>query len=135
MKCSLLAKRCSLRVVCVYKSDVSSPFAGHQPTASHSETHNPVAMSVPVALILGAGSNIGSGVARAFAAKGYKIALVARKAEEDKSTANEVHIKGDFANPESLAQVFDKVRSKVGLPHVVVYNGERLQHLLVMYLI
>lgn len=77
----------------------------------------------PVALILGAGSNVGDHVGRAFAAKGYKIALAARSVKEQDSTPDKLLIRGDFADPESITSIFTKVKSQLGVPHVVVYNG------------
>ena len=79
-------------------------------------------MSSPVCLILGAGPNIGQSVARAFAAKGYKTALAARKASDAHNTANEIHIQSDFTDPSSVVDVFTKVKASLGIPSVVVYN-------------
>ena len=77
----------------------------------------------PVALILGAGGNIGHHVGRAFAAKGFKIALAARSIKEEDSTSDQLNIKADFADPESVVKTFAKVKSHFGLPSVVVFNG------------
>ncbi|CRG89982.1 hypothetical protein PISL3812_07022 [Talaromyces islandicus] len=79
--------------------------------------------SSPVVLILGAGSNVGQHAARAFAAKNYKIALVARKLKEEESTPNQLHIPGDLTNPNSVVDAFAKVKEVFGLPSVVVYNA------------
>lgn len=79
----------------------------------------------PVALILGAGTNIGQNVGRAFAAKGYSIALAARSLKEEDSTSTQLHIRGDLSDPNSVPQIFEKVKSQLGLPHVVVYNGTK----------
>lgn len=83
-------------------------------------------MPPPVALILGAGANVGQAVARAFAAEGYKIALVARSPSKDTNSSPEgyVHIRGDLADPSSVAGIFAQVKKELGLPSVVVYNGE-----------
>ena len=78
----------------------------------------------PVILILGAGPNIGQSVARAFAAKGYRVALAARKASEAHDTADQTHIQSDFADPSSVVNAFSKVKESLGIPSVVVYNGE-----------
>ena len=78
----------------------------------------------PVLLVLGAGANIGSGVARAFAAKGYKVAVTSRTSEGDKTREGYPHIKGDLADPDSVANIFSKVREALGEPSVVVYNGQ-----------
>lgn len=80
-------------------------------------------MASLVALVLGAGPNSGSAIASHLAAKGYKLALVSRKADESKSTDSELHVAADFADPSSIAGVFSKVKAKLGLPNVVVYNG------------
>ena len=77
----------------------------------------------PVALILGAGANVGQNVARAFAAKGYKIALAARSLEEEDSTADQLHIRADFSDPASVVDIFAKVKAQLGSPYVVVYDG------------
>ncbi|CAM1502584.1 Fc.00g073600.m01.CDS01 [Cosmosporella sp. VM-42] len=77
----------------------------------------------PVALILGAGANIGQNVGRAFAAKGYKIALAARSLKEEDSTPDQLHIRSDFTDPDSVVSIFAKVKAELGAPYVVVYNA------------
>lgn len=79
--------------------------------------------TTPVALILGAGANVGHNVSRALIAKGYKTALVSRSLKEEDSTDSQLHIRGDFSDPKSIVDIFSKVQSSLGLPHVVVYNG------------
>ena len=79
--------------------------------------------SSPVLLILGAGSNVGQSVAQAFAAKGYKIALVSRSLKEEESTQDQLNISADLSDPDSIIQIFSKVKESLGLPSVVVYNG------------
>lgn len=80
----------------------------------------------PVILILGSGPNIGKHVAKAFAAKGYKVALASRSLKEADSTADQVNISSDFSDPESIIKTFSKVKSLLGLPSVVVYNGKTI---------
>lgn len=80
----------------------------------------------PVLLILGSGSNIGQHVARAFAAKGYKVALASRSLKEEGSTVDQVNISSDLSNPESVIGVFSKVKASLGLPSVVIYNGKNV---------
>ncbi|KFX86929.1 hypothetical protein V490_08715 [Pseudogymnoascus sp. VKM F-3557] len=77
----------------------------------------------PVILILGSGPNIGKHVARAFAAKGYKVALASRSLKEADSTADQLNISSDFTDPESISKAFSKVKSLLGPPSVVVYNA------------
>lgn len=78
----------------------------------------------PIILILGSGPNIGQHVAKAFAAKGYKIVLASRKLKEEDSTADQVHISADLSNPDSVVSLFSKVKASLGFPSVVVYNGK-----------
>ncbi|KAL9058635.1 MAG: hypothetical protein Q9162_001642 [Coniocarpon cinnabarinum] len=82
-----------------------------------------MASTSPILLILGAGSNVGQHVAQAFAAKGYRIALTARKAKEEENTSTRVNISSDLSNPESVVGVFTKVKQLLGTPSVVVYNA------------
>ena len=77
----------------------------------------------PVALILGAGANVGQNVGRAFLAKGYRIALASRSLREEDSSPSQVHIRGDFTDPASVAEIFAKVQSQLEAPSVVIYNG------------
>lgn len=83
-----------------------------------------MANSSSVVLIFGAGSNIGQHVAQAFASKGYKVARVARKLKESENTADQVYISGDLSDPNTLVSVFAKVKALLGVPSVVIYNGE-----------
>lgn len=80
-------------------------------------------MTASVALILGAGSNVGHHVGKAFAAKGYKLALVSRTSKEEESTPDQLNIQSDFSDPDSVVQAFAKVKAQIGLPSVVIYNG------------
>lgn len=88
-----------------------------------------MATSSPILLILGAGANVGQTVAKSFAAKGYKVALAARKLNEADSTQDTVNIQGDFSDPNSVAKVFEKVKAALGVPSVVVYNGKFIERL------
>ena len=78
----------------------------------------------PVILILGSGANIGQHVAQAFAAKGYRVALAARRLKEEDSTKDQVNISSDLSDPDSVIGVFSKVKASLGFPSVVIYNGE-----------
>ena len=80
----------------------------------------------PVILILGSGPNVGQHVARAFAAKGYKVALTSRKSNEAENTQDQINISSDLSDPSSVANVFSKVKASLGLPSVVVYNGKKI---------
>ncbi|KAH6671353.1 hypothetical protein B0J14DRAFT_640318 [Halenospora varia] len=81
-------------------------------------------MSPPkVALILGAGLNVGLSVAKEFGKNGYKVALVARNPSEELSKVADLVIKADFSDPSSLSGVFAEVKSKLGVPKFVAYNA------------
>ncbi|TFB01862.1 hypothetical protein CCMA1212_006301 [Trichoderma ghanense] len=77
----------------------------------------------PVVLILGAGPRVGLPTAKAFASKGYKVAVAARSLNEADSTENQLNIKSDFANPDDVANAFAKVKRELGIPSVVIYNA------------
>ena len=77
----------------------------------------------PVVLILGSGANVGQHVAKAFAAKGYKVALTSRSLKEEDSTADQALVPGDLSDPNAVAGVFSKVKALLGIPSVVIYNG------------
>lgn len=77
----------------------------------------------PVLLFLGAGKKLGTQVPAIFAEAGYKIAVVARTPKEEFEKRGYYQVQADFNNPESIPEVFAKVRENVGIPTVVVYNG------------
>ncbi|KND87547.1 hypothetical protein TOPH_07814 [Tolypocladium ophioglossoides CBS 100239] len=81
-----------------------------------------MASSAPVLLILGGGANVGSGVAQAFAAKGYKVASTSRRPREQGKDGIDLHIRSDLSDPSSVANIFQKVAHALGPPSVVVYN-------------
>ncbi|KZT25031.1 putative short chain type dehydrogenase [Neolentinus lepideus HHB14362 ss-1] len=80
-------------------------------------------MSSPVLLVLGAGPNVGLAVARKFAKQGYKVALAARNPNDEVSKAADLVLKADFSDPSAVVSTFDKVKEKLGIPTVVVYNA------------
>ncbi|KAJ5892949.1 short-chain dehydrogenase [Penicillium tannophilum] len=82
-----------------------------------------MATSSPVLLILGAGSNVGASVAKAFSEKGYKIALASRTVKNEDSDTKDFHVACDLSDPFSVPDVFKKVKETLGIPSVVVYNA------------
>ncbi|PMD12779.1 putative short-chain dehydrogenase [Hyaloscypha hepaticicola] len=74
----------------------------------------------PVILILGAGPNIGQSCARAFAAKGYRVAVASRN---NTATADQLHIQSDFSKHYSVIDAFATIKRELGTPSVVVYNA------------
>ncbi|KAJ9611739.1 hypothetical protein H2200_004923 [Cladophialophora chaetospira] len=76
-----------------------------------------------ILLILGAGPNIGSHVAKAFSSAGYKVAIASRTAPRP-ADGSDLHISVDLEKPDTVPAVFDKVRKEFGRePSVVVYNA------------
>ncbi|KAL6872712.1 hypothetical protein J3F83DRAFT_771957 [Trichoderma novae-zelandiae] len=80
-------------------------------------------MAQRVALILGAGHNVGINVAKAFAVQNYKVAIVSRSQKEEADTKPYLHIQADFSEPSSIESIFAAVISELGHPSVVVYNA------------
>ncbi|TFK47153.1 putative short-chain dehydrogenase [Heliocybe sulcata] len=81
-------------------------------------------MSYPrVLLVLGAGPRVGLKVARKFAGHGYKVALAARNPSEEASKTGDLLIRADFSDPSAVSAIFDKVKTSLGIPSVVVYNA------------
>lgn len=79
--------------------------------------------SAKVVLILGSGPNIGHSVSRAFAAKGYKVALASRSVKQEDNNAEQINFQVDLSNPPTVSELFAKVKETVGVPSVVIYNG------------
>lgn len=83
-------------------------------------------MAQTVALILGYGPTVGASAARAFAAKGYKVAIVSRTKKDSESEKDYLQIQADFSDPSSVEGIFSKVITELGHPSVVLYNGASL---------
>ncbi|KAF8901831.1 hypothetical protein CPB85DRAFT_1227563 [Mucidula mucida] len=80
-------------------------------------------MSSPqrVALIIGAGPNIGDSVAHALLKQDYKVAVGSRTAKRSTDAFYPFTI--DITKPESIKAAFDTVAKELGPPNVVVFNG------------
>jgi NAD(P)-dependent dehydrogenase (short-subunit alcohol dehydrogenase family) len=77
-----------------------------------------------VVLILGAGPRIGEAVASKFASLHYSVAVASRKGTDDLDSNGYLSLRADFSRPETVAPLFDEVRSRLGVaPSVVVYNA------------
>lgn len=84
-------------------------------------------MSSPVVLILGAGPRVGAAVAERFASNGYKVAIASRSGTGKPNARGFLSLKADFSKPETIAPLFDAVKSGFGsAPSVVVYNAAAL---------
>ncbi|EJD54179.1 putative short-chain dehydrogenase [Auricularia subglabra TFB-10046 SS5] len=79
----------------------------------------------PVAFIIGAGPNVGRGVAKHFKSKGYKVAVSARNPSKSLSwAAAEGHhaVSVDVTKPDTIKAAFADVEKALGPPSVVVFN-------------
>jgi NAD(P)-dependent dehydrogenase (short-subunit alcohol dehydrogenase family) len=84
-----------------------------------------------VALITGAGRNIGAAIARAFAAEGAAVALIDIDASAAEGTAEQIQAKGgncrvwtlDVGMAPAVAEVSRQVRAHFGALHILVNNA------------
>jgi len=82
-------------------------------------------MSKPIALIIGAGKNIGASTAKVLQTKGYRVALAARSLKPEDSTSDKLLLQVDLSDPETVSPAFASLRKQWGDPSVVFYNGIR----------
>jgi NADP-dependent 3-hydroxy acid dehydrogenase YdfG len=81
-----------------------------------------------VAVITGASSGIGEATARALAADGYRVALLARRAERIRALAGElgdsaIAIVADVTHRDSIAAAAQRVQDELGGADVLVNNA------------
>ena len=81
-------------------------------------------MSKPIAIIFGAGKNIGAATAKAFSSKGFRVAQAARSLDSSDNNDDSLHLKADLSQSGSVSNVFDSVRKTWGEPSVIIYNGK-----------
>jgi len=83
-----------------------------------------------VAVVVGVGPGLGAALARRFATE-YETAIVARKQEylaelaaEIKSAGGRAHpVAADVSSSEQIASAFQKIRTDLGAPEVLLYNA------------
>jgi len=76
------------------------------------------------AFIIGAGPRIGFAVAQALKRQGFAVAVGSRHPDTAKAqSAGLVPVKIDAGDAKSVDSAFSEVKSKIGIPNVVVYNG------------
>lgn len=80
-----------------------------------------------IVLILGSGPRVGRHISRAFAAKGYQVALASRTLKDEDKEPGQTHFQVDLSNPSSVPELFSQVKTSLGVPDVVVYNGKGVQ--------
>jgi NADP-dependent 3-hydroxy acid dehydrogenase YdfG len=81
-----------------------------------------------VAVITGASSGIGEATARALAASGYRLALLARRADRIRALAQElghgaIAIQADVTDRDSVIMAADRVQAELGGADVLVNNA------------
>jgi NADP-dependent 3-hydroxy acid dehydrogenase YdfG len=82
----------------------------------------------PVAVITGASSGIGEATARALAASGYRLALLARRVDRIKALAGElgqgaIAIAADVTDRASIVKAAERVKTELGGTDVLVNNA------------
>ncbi|KAJ7577258.1 hypothetical protein C8J56DRAFT_836626 [Mycena floridula] len=81
-------------------------------------------MSHLVALILGAGSNVGKSVATTLKSHGYRVALGSRNPDFESVKADGYFaVRVDMTKTESIIEAFATVNKDLGPPNVVIYNA------------
>lgn len=81
-------------------------------------------------VIIGAGKGLGFGVAKKFAAEGYKVMLVARNRDSLEKMRDELKSKGchvdykvaDSSEDGEFVKALEEIKAEYGTPDVVVYN-------------
>jgi NADP-dependent 3-hydroxy acid dehydrogenase YdfG len=81
-----------------------------------------------VAVITGASSGIGEATARALAADGHRVALLARRAERLQALADElgdgaIAIEADVTDGDSIAAAAERVQQELGGADILVNNA------------
>lgn len=84
-----------------------------------------MASSSRIAIVFGVGPNVGAKVAQQFTTDGYKVTVVSRSGNGVDASSVALSIVADLTDPKSVHGVFEEVRTKLGEPNLVVYNGMR----------
>lgn len=80
-------------------------------------------MPSQIVLILGAGVNVGKSLVQKFSSQGFKVAIASRNPRPDIVSLANTSVTADFSQPSSIKSIFEKVKSELGVPNVVIYNG------------
>jgi len=87
------------------------------------------------AIIIGYGPGVGAGIADAFAALGYPLALIARDPDRLEAAAKSLSERGfpakgfaaDAGDDESLTRALAKATAAMGEPDILIYNAARFR--------
>ena len=79
------------------------------------------------AVVIGAGSGLGFGLAKKFRNEGFKVVLVARneqalKEMSEKLGENVFYQTADASEPENLKKAIEEIKNEYGTPDAVIYN-------------
>jgi NAD(P)-dependent dehydrogenase (short-subunit alcohol dehydrogenase family) len=88
-----------------------------------------------VAAVLGVGPGLGAALARRFAGEGFAVAMMSRREERLAEIRQDIEVSGGMALPlsadatdaDSVAAAFERTRSDLGDPEVLVYNAGAFQ--------
>jgi NAD(P)-dependent dehydrogenase (short-subunit alcohol dehydrogenase family) len=91
----------------------------------------PQANQAGIAIVVGVGPGLGAALVRRFAQGGHAVAMIARSREFMDGLAAEVKAAGgrtlavtaDVGDAAEIGRAFDAVRSKLGVPEVLLYNA------------
>ena len=78
-----------------------------------------------LALVIGAGSGLGSAVMQIFSANDYHVVGINRSAHNDNKTDHEIKVL-DVADSEQTKKVIDECCAQYGAPKVVIFNTAEL---------
>src|SRR2546427_5152720 len=89
-----------------------------------------MANDLPVAVVVGVGPGLGAALTRRFVA-GYRVALIARKADYLDQLARTITADGGAALPipadvfiaSEIERAFARIRGELGAPEVLIYNA------------
>ena len=92
-------------------------------------------MNGRVAAVLRFGPGLGAAVARRFAGEGFAVAMMARRDESLAEIRQDIEgaggsalpVSADATDADSVAAAFERVRSDLGDPEVLVYNAGSFQ--------
>lgn len=81
----------------------------------------------PLCIIVGVGPGNGMAFSRLFAAKGYRVAMLARDkdrlADHQSEIKNAVGFVADASRPDELAATFRQIEDEMGAAEVLIYNA------------